>query len=138
MDETLLDPDACHTAVEGDTCYSHVLWTMETGVHNHPDWYPNLNTKSSFEEIQQHLHDTKPEQGCRRPCPTEPVACHTATEGEACHAHVTWAKEHGIKMIPEKFPGLSEDSSFEEFQDWFYRMPPRRCPAPACDENPEV
>ena len=45
---------------------------------------------------------------------SEGDACHTAVEGEECFEHVAWAMDHGIHETPEKYEGLTADSSFEE------------------------
>lgn len=42
--------------------------------------------------------------------------CRTAEQESECYKSVMWARQHGIAMYPEWYPGLNEDSSFEEFQ----------------------
>merc|ERR1719277_1379817 len=46
-------------------CEGHLNWAMNTGIKNHPDWYPDLTSSSSPEEFQQLLS----ERGlCPEPC----------------------------------------------------------------------
>ena len=45
----------CSTAVEGDACFGHVEWAMNTGIVSNPEWYPNLDADSSFEAFQCEL-----------------------------------------------------------------------------------
>jgi len=54
--------------------------------------------------------------------------CRTALEGEPCHRHVTWAMQHGIRENKDWYPGLTEKSSFEDFQDFHHTDPYARCP----------
>ena len=35
-----------------DLCYEHILWAKTDGIHAHPEWYPGLNTSSTFAEFQ--------------------------------------------------------------------------------------
>merc|ERR1719254_50989 len=59
--------EECRSATEGDSCHEEVLWSINNGIRNHPEWYPGLNRKSSFEEFQRLLH--KRGQGnCPMPC----------------------------------------------------------------------
>merc|ERR1719282_1322441 len=60
----------CHTAVEGEKCYSAVIYGMKKGVHEHPEWYPGLEG-ASFEAYQARLHRTQGKD-CPLPC-TKPV-----------------------------------------------------------------
>eukprot|EP00930_Biecheleria_cincta_P004767 TRINITY_DN10569_c1_g1_i1.p1 TRINITY_DN10569_c1_g1~~TRINITY_DN10569_c1_g1_i1.p1 ORF type:complete len:685 (-),score=110.48 TRINITY_DN10569_c1_g1_i1:338-2335(-) len=62
-----LEPDACQTALPGSKCHKIVSWAMESGIHQHPEWFPGLNATSSFEDFQHKYYDEK-EQGCERPC----------------------------------------------------------------------
>jgi len=57
----------CRTAVEGEPCYEGVMWLMEYGISLHPEWYPELTTNSSFEDVQVYLHEGNLEK-CPEPC----------------------------------------------------------------------
>jgi len=120
---------ACHTAVPGEECFEHLMWAMQAGIFQHPDWYPGLTARSAFEDFQLVLHndtDTK----CLKPCPrgtlgapdvTTPEldwagACHTAVPGEECFEHLMWAMQTGIFEHPERYPGLNTQSASEDFQ----------------------
>merc|ERR1719210_1517479 len=64
----------CHTAVEGESCYQDVQWTMTVGMKNHSNWYggcPKLTPKSTVEEFQACLFKIN-STTCPLPCnPTE-------------------------------------------------------------------
>jgi len=102
--------EACQTAAKGSKCYQDVLYGMQTGVHVHPEWYPGLTDKSSFEDFQAILAKN-PELDCRAPC-----ACHTAVQGEECYDHVAWVMGTGLSTHPTWYPGLSSRSRFEDVQ----------------------
>jgi len=117
----------CHTAIAGETCYDQVLWAMDE-VDAHPEWYPGLNSSSTVEEFQALLHlGKKDNEGkhCPIPCDEEAVDkaannsewlnCHIAQQGEPCYDAVVEAYE-GVKKHPEKYDGISEESTFEEIQ----------------------
>jgi hypothetical protein len=57
--------EACHDAEKGDKCYKKVTWAKQTGVLQHPEWYPGLNALSSHEEFQHQLHGLGK---CPKPC----------------------------------------------------------------------
>ncbi|CAK0892667.1 unnamed protein product [Prorocentrum cordatum] len=132
----------CHTAVEGDACHEKVVWAMQTGVVEKPDWYPSLTRSSSFEDFQRFLHgharfsDVCPEP-CAAPARKE---CHTAVEGDACHEKVVWAMQTGVVEKPDWYPSLTRSSSFEDFQRFlhgharFSDVCPEPCAAPARKE----
>lgn len=63
--------NVCHTAIEGERCYSAVMWVLSDGIKKLPDSYPGLTEFSSFEEVQDHLHKNKSENAsrCVKPCP---------------------------------------------------------------------
>jgi len=56
---TITLPVTCETAVDGagmDTdCFGHVMWAINTGIVDHPDWYPLLTPANTFEDFQCHL-----------------------------------------------------------------------------------
>merc|ERR1712187_531474 len=64
---TAVPDETCYTAVEGEPCYEGVMWEMEYGISLHPEWYPELTTNSSFEDVQAHLHEGNYNQ-CPEPC----------------------------------------------------------------------
>jgi hypothetical protein len=101
---------------------------MNSGIRHFRDWYPGMTPSSSFEEFQAHMHDIGHGQ-CKQPCEATDAtsttltttnasldACHTAIETDECHSHVLWAKDVGIYQYPHWYPGLSHQSSFEDFQ----------------------
>jgi len=124
--------ETCHTAAEGEWCHTAVTWAKQHGIKLHPEWYPALSQRSSFEAFQDHIHRLD-EKACPLPCPVpwEP-SCHTAVEGEQCHTAVVWAMQHGIVNHPEWYANLTEKSSFEAFQNHLYALNFDNCPLP-CD-----
>jgi len=75
-------------------------------------------------EVQQQCTDDDKEEV--KDVPT----CHTASRGEACYKHVKWAMETGVKIRPEWYPGLDENSKFEDFQGHIHTLPGDKCPFP--------
>lgn len=66
---TTTTPDACHTAVESDECYGHVVWAMEKGIYSYPSWYPGLSPQSRFVDFQASMHLSGHGFGtCPQPC----------------------------------------------------------------------
>jgi len=57
----------CRAAVPGDVCYIGVMWAMQHGIADHPDWYPSLTPESPFEDFQEVLHGRNQER-CAFPC----------------------------------------------------------------------
>mmetsp|Transcript_112740 Transcript_112740/g.291357 ORF Transcript_112740/g.291357 Transcript_112740/m.291357 type:complete len:457 (-) Transcript_112740:586-1956(-) len=57
----------CTVPVAGSSCDKSIRWTMEHGIVEHPEWYPNLSPTSSFEQFQLALH-ADPHALCPRPC----------------------------------------------------------------------
>lgn len=91
--------EKCHTSQEGEICYEHVLWALESGFQTHPEWYPSLDSESTFEEFQQVLHEGK-HWSCPPPCGIQPEAkwrIHQAMTGEA----------HAIKGMTDPMMGAT-------------------------------
>jgi len=61
----------CHTAEEGEKCFSSVKWVMSTGIKNHSKWYKGLTPKSTWEEVQMRLH-SESKTHCKLPCAKTP------------------------------------------------------------------
>ncbi|CAK0903902.1 unnamed protein product, partial [Prorocentrum cordatum] len=136
-------PEGCRTSVRGEQCYEEVLWVMQTGVVEFPDWYSPLNRSSPFEDFQRHLHNSARFSGvCAEPCapgvleepaarlrPEEPAreSCHTSVEGEACYGAVDFSMRHAQGY---KHWDLNENSSFEDFQRRVHGLDPQLCPEP--------
>jgi len=60
---------SCRDAEEGDECFGHVIWAMKHGIVDSPGDFEGLNTFSSFQEFQAHLHRRKPSKSqCEQPC----------------------------------------------------------------------
>jgi len=119
--------EACHTAEDGEECFRHVLWAMGFGIHRRPEWYGNLTVTSSFEDFQLHLNRHS-FWNCSKPCPETP--CESVTEEHPCYPHVKWARDVGIDSYPDWYPGLTNTSTFEEFQQHLYAGRHWGCPRP--------
>jgi hypothetical protein len=120
----------CYTARQGDACYQAVFWAMQEGIYTNPEWYPGLESNSTFEDFQKSLLGR---WGCRMPCTPAHGRCRTAEPGEKCHDHVKWSMAEGIYSHPSWFPGLSPESSFEEFQIFLAQEPENACGTPCVD-----
>ncbi|CAK0867036.1 unnamed protein product, partial [Prorocentrum cordatum] len=64
----------CADAVPGDSCHNLVKWAFETGLEQHPDWFPGFERSGSeehdFKVVQGILH-SRNKAGCGQPCFTE-------------------------------------------------------------------
>lgn len=60
--------------------------------------------------------------------------CRTALEGESCYKDVRWAMTYGIQGNPDWYPGLSQSSTFESFQAYFFEQGINKgvCPSMPC------
>jgi len=86
----------CHTAVEGEKCWTEVNWAMTVGITNHPDWYPDLTNISSEELFQAAVYK---HNATRCPLPCNP------------HVEKSKAKKEAEKKEKEK------EKAAEEKQD---------------------
>uniref|UniRef100_A0A7S2NT12 Uncharacterized protein n=1 Tax=Zooxanthella nutricula TaxID=1333877 RepID=A0A7S2NT12_9DINO len=65
------------------------------------------------------------------------ASCSTAHEGDQCFMHVRWAMRTGILAHPQWYPGLTVDSSFEDFQACLHKGAHHGCPRP-CKSLPHT
>merc|ERR1711865_730821 len=119
--------DLCETAVQGQgidqDCFGHVTWAMNTGINDHPEWYPNMTPTSTFEAFQCELYGMLHNEHCTiAPCGFDcprntEERCHDLIDGDEheCMEHVTWAMTTGINTHPEWYLGLTANSPQEEF-----------------------
>lgn len=146
--------EGCHTALEGEECYTNVKWAMDIGIKRHPHWYPGLAASSSFENFQLELSKDG-RLRCPEPCQsptsqaeadfTKPVeeaetspsdssahACRNTTPGDECYTNVNWVMTEGIYKHPSWYPGVTASSSFHEFQEMLFKKGPKHgnCPKP--------
>lgn len=127
--------EVCKMAVKGDDCYNSVVWAMTHGIKEHPEWYDGLTKKSLFEDFQAIAARKPKSTKCHhKPCKTA-ADCQAAKPGSPCYAGVRWDMTEGIKKHPEWYPGLTEDSSFVEFQEHTHESNKTLCPAP-CNAQP--
>ncbi|CAE7947059.1 Carbohydrate-binding domain-containing protein C2E1P3.05c [Symbiodinium microadriaticum] len=59
-----------------------------------------------------------------------PKGCKDAVMGSHCYSSVIWAMEHGLKLHPTWYPGLTSKSTFAEFQERVHHVTPDVCPVP--------
>jgi len=128
-------PCPCHKAVEGETCFVSVTWAMQEGIFAHPEWFPGVDRFSSFEAFQIAVHMQNRTACPQTPCQPPPKTCHTASPGEACYSAALWAQSTGIHANPSWYPGLSIQSSFEEFQMFIYHHNRTLCPNEPCEPD---
>ncbi|CAK0829690.1 unnamed protein product [Prorocentrum cordatum] len=140
---------ACRTAAESDPCYEKVVWAMQTGISQHPDWYVPLTRDSSFEDFQRFLHG-QPNLAhvCPEPCsqqhssvllPAERSATAPAPSQACRTAKVVWAMQTGISQHPDWYVPLTRGSSFEDFQRFLHGQPrlAHVCPEPCSTQKPD-
>jgi len=46
----------CHTAVQGEPCYRHILWVKKHGLFSQPQLYEGLSHAATLKEIQAVIH----------------------------------------------------------------------------------
>merc|ERR1711957_285318 len=119
LEHCLRPCDVCHTAEPGETCHTAVTDAMAREARFEVE-------SSTFEEWQAFLNRTDANSSCPVPC----KLCHTAQPGEACFKGVRWAMRHGIRIHPDRYPGLSAESTFEEFQSVLHQANQERCAMP--------
>jgi len=114
----------CETARSGE-CYDSVMYGATRGIKEHPEWYSNLTSQSSFEDFQLHIY-TGPKPKCNKaPCP-----CQNAVVGDACHRSIEWVKSVGVKKHPEDFFGITALSSDLDVQRLLHEKRMEPCPRP--------
>jgi len=126
LEHCLRPCDACHTAEPGETCHAAVTQAMVNAGHGE-----DLEV-STFEEVQAVLNRTDATSSCPVPC----NLCHTALPGESCFKGVRWAMQHGLQIFPDRYPGLSLDSTFEDFQAALHAAHHERCSMPCLGASP--
>jgi len=61
--------------------------------------------------------------------------CIDAVAGDWCYNHTIWAKDYGINARPEWYPGLTNTSSFSNFQAHMHYCYWGRCPMPCASTD---
>lgn len=107
------DNRPCHTATtdQDELCYKAVLWVISDGIKQHPEWYVNITTANSFEDVQNRLAEDPKGQCQAKACP-----CKTAQKDDKCWSAVMWVLKTGIKEHADWYIGLTNSSTFEEVQ----------------------
>jgi len=63
----VLFDDRCHTAGPEESCWKEVQWSMQAGIQQHPEWYPELTASSIRADFQDHIYRQMPWR-CPKPC----------------------------------------------------------------------
>jgi len=128
-----VEGSSCQDAVQGDACWQAVTWAKNSGIHEHPEWYPGLSASSTGAEFQAVVHSGKPNK-CPAPCSAGAAvsqkSCRDPSPGDACWGAVDWAKKHGIHEHSDWYPGLTPSSSDADFQAQVHAAEPSKCPPP--------
>lgn len=122
-----------------------ILFAKHHFIEKHPEWYPGLTNFSSNTEFQAFLHSQKSvddeaeKKKCPQPCDRDAVeevqiraTCKTAERNDVCWKSVVWGATEGIRDHAEWYPGLTAESSFEEFQLKVHKDPDTKCPHRPC------
>merc|ERR1719204_1752111 len=84
------EDNICHDVNDLDSCYNHIVWAIDVGRHNNPEWYPNFEeyagaslTDADTLDMQMYFHcRTTAQDGrqgdcgapvCGRECPERPT-----------------------------------------------------------------
>mmetsp|Transcript_70902 Transcript_70902/g.191671 ORF Transcript_70902/g.191671 Transcript_70902/m.191671 type:complete len:549 (+) Transcript_70902:3-1649(+) len=67
-----LDACECQVVPVNSKCYSSLVFARESGIREHPEWYPNLTEKSSTYDFQEYLWKYVNDTECPRPCKAFP------------------------------------------------------------------
>lgn len=122
VEQCLKPCDMCHTAVPGEPCYDEV---RAAALAN------EFPANFSFEHMQAMRSRSGTNTTCGRPC----ERCRTAVPGDQCHKAVDYAMKKLIGIHPDWYPGLSTNSSFEDFQELLHSKNLERCAMP-CRDRP--
>jgi 3',5'-cyclic AMP phosphodiesterase CpdA len=69
-----LDACECQVPPINSTCYSSLVYAMESGIREHPEWYPGLTEESSAFVFQEYLWKNANQTECLRPCKDFPLS----------------------------------------------------------------
>jgi len=62
----------CHPGWVGSQCYESVIYAMNVGMRDHPEWYPGLSPNSSFDKLQDYLSIWDNRSECAKSCMSYP------------------------------------------------------------------
>jgi hypothetical protein len=149
---------SCSNTVEGEWCYTAIMWLKNKGLAKHPNWYRSLNPKSSIADFQTELHKQH-KMSCPLPCngqegnttansedehwdTTTPAdrkghdeSCELAQEGSACYKAISKVMDFNFWRHPEEYPGLTGHSSRNEVQEHLYQRGAYECGWPCPKEQ---
>jgi len=147
----LLGEGTCWDTQPGELCYNDTIWAKDYAINYVPEWYPGLLPNSSFADFQAHLHYCYWRR-CPMPCAKttlyqcgmqnrfwDSTGCENAEEDSKCWTEVQWAMIYGINIYPDWYPGLTNQSSFAEFQQRLHNgdeagLETHECPKPCCHD----
>lgn len=95
-----LCPVACSTSTAGEACFGNVEWVMSEGILKNPEWYPMLNSSSTFEDVQSFLYQRGVNDGvCSSPpctwTSTSMLDETITTTAATCADTDGWSNGHG-------------------------------------------
>jgi len=67
-----LDACRCQTPPVSSHCYASLVFAMESGIQEHPEWYEGLTEESPRNDFQEHLWKFSNDTECSRPCKAFP------------------------------------------------------------------
>jgi len=129
-------PATCHTAKQGETCHSHVVWVKHTGLKTQPRLYKDLTNASTFEDVQAFLR-RHIFADCPSPCqakmkkkkPHKQKPLVGKAEQNKVETLVTW-RPHELLLAAPGFGFLTLAAGFAWKRGWnhkpgFQRLSPR-------------
>lgn len=112
----------CHTPEEGEPCYKAVMWALDVGLAEHPEWYGGLaNGTATFQDVQRVLASQAENQGCREPCWT--VGNYSAAARDTVHSWwssaVDWMQGGGAEGEAPVIPRWTGGAYTLGTRDWY-------------------
>ncbi|CAK0897320.1 unnamed protein product [Prorocentrum cordatum] len=97
--------------------------SASAGVLSEEDYLPSESEKDVVQEPS----------GARLPAGDASDECRDSLTGDVCYSAVTWARRVGILQRPKFYPGLSENSTFKDFQAHLHKVRGSICHKPCPD-----
>jgi len=67
------DACTCQMPPVSSHCYASLVFAMQSGIQEHPEWYEGLTEESSVNDFQEHLWKYSNDTECMRPCKAFPL-----------------------------------------------------------------
>jgi hypothetical protein len=104
---------------------------------------PQAGNRSGLLNGLRTQDDESSEEDCDGPCQLRSeedagaVECHDAVDGEECFVSVNWAKDKGVALHPDWYPGLGPTSPFAAFQRHLHSLGLNNCSRPCRAKDEE-